>query len=257
MRLSRSAAVLTAVGVGVALAACSSSKSTGPSAAALAVVFDSSYKADSAAGLSVRSLGEHIALVMLNEGVSPTSGSVTTDAGALSMEMVSLDAYDTSGGVVSDSILVTAGWTSDYSTILVNEFEGVSGPDLVPPHRVRVSAQQMALLRGGMARLHSDGMARVRSGGIVQVAFLAVGPAGASADSVSVSPSVATANGNCAWEGFDTDPTEFASTSPCSRITVTESFALHFPLTAGIDASFSHVTLSPAKTIPGSRTMFD
>lgn len=256
MRQSRNVAVLAAVGVGVTLAACSgSSKSaTGPTAAAAAATFDSAYLADSAFGSPARAGVERVILIMLNQGAAPSKGSITTDAGNVSVQTVGIDAYDTAGGAVADSVLIVGSWSSDYSTYLLTEYEASVGPDLVPPHRIGVSARQVAALRASIARLSGGSPVRARSVSD-QIALLVQGTVSEPADTVSISPTVAAASGSCAWEGFNIDPTEFGSSSPCSKVTITESFALHFPPATGIDASMSHISLAPAKAVSSTRVL--
>jgi hypothetical protein len=252
MRVSRSLVGLTAVGVGVAIAACSSSKSTGPSAAKLAATFDSLYRVDSAAG-SIRAQFDLLALISLNEGATPTTLSVTTDGAALSMQMVALVAYDTASAAISDSTVLVLGWTSDYTTDMATELQGTVGPDLIPRHRIGVSAARMASIRALTSRLGTGG--RVGSRSASTPAVVVQGAAVANADTVSLVASEAAASGSCTFENEPTHTTVVTATSSCTNVTVTETFALHFPLTAGIAASLTHMSLIPAKTFHGTRIL--
>lgn len=258
MRLSRILMGLTALAASVTVSACGSSKSTGPStgpkATKLAAVFDSSYRADSAAGSS-RSTFDALVLIPLNEGATPTAATVATDGGALSMQMVAAVVYDTASGAIVDSSVIVFGWTADYSTEVITVLAGVVGPDLVPPHRIEVSAGQMATIRALTRRL-SAGHVASRSGSTSAEALVFQGAAFANADSISLVASEASASGTCTFqnEPFRTIP--ITSTSPCTDVTVTETFALHFATgAAGVASSLTHMSLTPATMIAGRRIL--
>jgi hypothetical protein len=252
MRGSRSAVVLAAAGVGFALAACSSSKPTGPSAAKLAAAVDSVYKVDSAAGNSARLQIESLILISLDEGFTPTTVSVATDGSNLSMNLIGLVAYDTLGGVAADSDIITVGWTSDYQTYLLTAIEVSAGPDRIPAHRIRLSSQQMGTIRA----LTAGGRVTAR-GSTTDGAELVVGTADVIADTTSLIASEGAGTGSCKYQHivfaniFGVD----ASTVRCNPITVTQTFALHFPATVGIDATLEHMTMTPSQTAHGARVL--
>lgn len=252
MRLSRSLVVLTAVSAAAAISACSSSKSTGPSAAKLATTFDSLYRVDSAAGI-IRAQFDLLVLVSVNEGITPTTVSVTTDGGPVSMQMVGLVVIDTAAAAVHDSSVVVLGWTSDYGTEVVTSLQGTVGPDRVPPHRIAVSAERMASIRAATNRLMSGGEVTSRAGSASTSAVVVQVSASVSADTVSLIASEAAASGTCTFEGAPTHVSTVTSTSSCTNVTVTETFALHFPATAGIASTLTHMSVAPAKTMHGAR----
>jgi hypothetical protein len=254
MRVSRSLVVLTAVSAGVAIAACSSSKPTGPSAAKLAAAFDSMFLADSAT-TSTRTTFDELVIIPLNEGATPTSASVTTDGSALSMQMVGAVLYDTANAAVSDSDVILFGWTSDYSTEVVTLLAGSVGPDLIPHHRIAVSAQRMATIRAMISRLSPGGQVGSRSGAASTQAVVFQGTAAANADTISLITSEAAASGTCTFENQPFRGLMITSASPCTNVTVTETFALHFPATAGIASTLTHMSLTPAKTVHAPRVL--
>lgn len=254
MRVTRILVKLTAVSAGVAIAACSSSKATGPSPAKLAAMFDSAYRSDSTAG-SPRTTFDLFTLIALDEGATPTSASVMTDGSALSMQMVGLVAYDTGSAAVADSSELVLGWTSDLSTEVATLLQGSVGPDPVPVHRVGVSGARLTAMRALASHLSPGGRVGSRSGPPSSSAAVWQGSAQASADSISVVASDAPASGTCTFEGVSTHTPVIASTSPCTNVTVTETFALHFPATAGIASTLTHMSLAPAKTVHGPRVL--
>jgi hypothetical protein len=252
MRRTRTVFSLATLAIGVAAAACSSSKATGPSAARQAATFDSLFKADSQAH-SARVFFDVLALIPADEGATSTSVSVTTDGGSLSMHMSGLVAYDTAGGAVSDSSIYLFAWTSDYGTTLLTIATAMVGPDLVPHHRIGVSAGRLAGIRALATRLIPGG--RVTAQGAPSfAALLFQGPAVATSDTTSVTASDAPANGNCTFEGESLrEGGSLGPTSACTNATVTEAFALHFPVTTGISATLTHMSLPSAKTVPAVR----
>lgn len=254
MRLSCRLGVLTAVGAGVAIAACGSSTPTGPSPAKLAAMFDSAYRSDSVTG-SPRTTFDLFTLIALDEGATPTSVSVTTDGSALSMRMVALVLYDTASGAIADSSELVLGWNSDLSTEVATLLQGSVGPDPIPVHRIRVSASRLTVIRVLASHLSPGGRAASRSGPPSSSAAVWQGSAQAGADSISLIASDAPATGTCTFEGVSTHTSEISSTSLCTDVTVTETFALHFPATAGIASTLTHMSLAPAKAVHGPRVL--
>jgi hypothetical protein len=253
MRMTRTVFALTTFGIGIAAAACSSSKSTGPSAAKLAATFDSLFRADSLAG-SRRALFDLLALIPADEGATSTPVTVTTDGGSLSMAMSGLVAYDTAAGAVSDSSIYLFAWTSDYGTTLLTIASGMVGPDLVPRHRIRVSAERLAGIRALASHLAPGRRVTAQGAPSAFEAILFQGPAAAASDTTTLIASDAAANGNCVFQGDSLrEGTQLSPTSACTKATVTEAFTLHFPVTAGISATLTHMSLTSSKTVPAVR----
>jgi hypothetical protein len=253
MRMTRTVFSLTTLAIGIAAAACSSSKATGPSAAKQAATFDSLYKVDSQAQ-SARTAFDVLALIPADEGATSTPVSVTTDGGAISMDMTGLVLYDTAGGAVSDSSILLFAWTSDYGTTLLTIASGMVGPDIVPRHRLGVSSERLAGIRALANRLPPGGRVSARGVPSSFAALLFQGPAVATADTATVIASDAPGNGSCKFEGDSLrEGEQLTATSACTIVTVTEAFTLHFPATAGISATLTHLSLPSSKTVPGVR----
>jgi hypothetical protein len=250
--VARTVGTLATVGLGIA-AACSSSKSTGPSAAALATTFDSLVRSDSVAS-SNRQAFDLLGLIAVDEGATSTPATVTTDGGELSMDMVGLVLYDTASGAVSDSSVYIIGWTSDYSTALVTVLQGVVGPDLIPRHRVGVSAGRLAGIRALTSRASTGDRVIAQSGSLSAAATVFQGTATANADTASLTVSEAAGTGNCVFENEPLrEGNAITASSGCSSATVTEAFAVHFPSTPGIAATLTHMSLTSSKTVPAVR----
>jgi hypothetical protein len=253
MRLSRSIVVLTAVGVGVALAACSgSSKPTGLKPSPVATAIDSQYTKDTAAHGNSGVLDAFI-LLSVDEGATPVTVSVATDSGPLAMQLVGATLYDTAGGKVTDSLMLTVAWPSDFSVYLTTLVTGVVGQVLSPRPRVSVSSRQLADLRARF-RLGAAGVTPAGDTaniGLLQSATDSV----ATPDSVTVAMSEAASSQACVYQHITFTNAFFVndSTALCNRVTITQSFALHFPPKFGVSARFAHMTMSPAQTAEAAR----
>lgn len=253
MAWSRSTRILTMLGAGIALAACSSSKSTGPLAAKLAATFDSLFRADSASA-SVRAEFDELTLIALNEGATPSSVKLTTDGGLITVDMVGLSVYDTLGGAVADSDLIGFAWTSDFNTELITIAAGSVGPDLVPTHRIGVSGAQLARIRALMGAQAAPHRVSAQSTSSVD-AIVFQGPAAQTADSVSLIMTEGAGSGNCTFENEPFRVFAITSASPCTNQTITQTFALHFPPATGISASLAHISLTSSQSVHAPRVL--
>lgn len=256
MRWSRSTVVLTAVGVGVALAACGgSNKATGPTQSGTVATVDSQYTKDTAAHGNSGVL-DGLILLSVDEGAAPTNVSVATDSGPLAMQLIGAVLYDTAArDSVVDSTMLTVAWTSDFSVYLAIFVTGTVGADIIPPHRIAVTAREMAALR---ARFHlSTRAVGVTSGGDSAAVILlqsatdsAVGP-----DSLVVATSEAPTNQGCVYQHIQFTNVFFIndSTATCNFVTLTQSFTLHFPPKFGVSPRFAHMAMTPAQTTQAAR----
>jgi hypothetical protein len=260
MRQTRALVIVATVATTAAIAACSSSSSTGPSPATLAHVFDSAATVDSA---NPRSIIERLLALAADEGGRPTTVKVTTDAGTKSLNVIALEIIDTSttgSGLVTDSASLFLGYSSDYSTYLATEYDNVTGnADVVPPTRVRTGRAVLAELRG-VLHPHAGGPIAAAPSPSVQVGALVVqGDSGVNSDTTTLTSTVAPQSGACAWQHVDLShilgSSGVDSTIACTRVSVTQTFALHFPAHGGVDASLQHVTLSSAATFHGPRVV--
>jgi hypothetical protein len=255
MRWSRGTVVLTAVGAGVALAACGgSSKVAGPTRPAVVTTIDSQYTKDTAAHGNSGVLDGFI-LLSVDEGAVPTNVSVATDSGPLAMQLIGATLYDTAGGQVTDSLMLTVAWPQDFSVYLITLVTGVVGEVLTPRPRISVSSHQLAALRArfrfGARQVGVTPAGDTASIGLLQSATDSV----ATPDSITVALSEAPAAQGCVYQHITFANAFFVndSTALCNRVTITQSFALHFPPTFGVSARFAHMAMSPAQTAQAAR----
>lgn len=256
MRSSRGRVILVAVGVGVALAACGgSNKPTGPSSSQTATTIDSQYAVDTAGGHGNKAAVDGFILLSVDEGAEPTSVSVTTDSGALAMQAIGATLYDTSSaGAVTDSSLILVAWTADYNIYVVTFFSGVAGPDFIPRHRIAVSAKELATMRAFVGRPAATGEVLARAG-VTASAIEVEGDSAVQADSASITASEAPSSQGCVYQHiqFNNLFNVNDSTALCNRVTITESFALHFVPNAGVSPGLAHMSLTPAQTLQAAR----
>jgi hypothetical protein len=250
MRQTRGLVIVATVAAAAAIAACSSSSPTGPSAAALAHLFDSAATVDAS---NNRSIIERLLALAADEGGRPTGVKVTTDAGTKSLQVIALELVDTSttgSGLVTDSAALFLGYSTDYSTYLATEQANVTGnADVLPPTRVRAGHAVLQQLRSVLHANRAGGPIAAAPPPSVQFAALVVqGDSGVNADSIALTSTVAPVSGACAWQHVDLTAilgsSGIDSTIACTRVAVTQTFTLHFPAHGGIDASLQHVSMS-------------
>jgi hypothetical protein len=253
MRLSRSTVVLTAVGVGVALAACGgSSKATGPPHSTLVTTIDSQYTMDTAEHNNGGVL-DGLILLSVDEGATPTPVSVATDSGPLAMQLIGATLYDTASGAVTDSSMITIAWTADFNVYLTTFVTGIVGQSLMPRPRIIVTSRLMAALRQRFRVTSRE--AGVTPAGDTASVILLQGDSTVAPDSLTLAMSEAPSAQGCAYQhiAFTNAFGVNDSTALCNRVTITESFAMHFPSQAGVSARFAHMTMSPAQTADAAR----
>jgi hypothetical protein len=213
---------------------------------------DSQYTKDTAAHNNGGVL-DALILLSVDEGAVPTNVSVATDSGPLAMQLIGVTLYDTAHGAVSDSSMVTIAWTTDFNLYLTTFVTGVVGEVLMPRPRVLVASRQLAALR---ARFHLTSRAPgVTPAGDTANAILLQGDSTVAPDSLTVAASEAPSSQGCVYQHITfTNPFNVNdSTALCNRVTITTSFAMHFPATFGVSARFAHMTMSPAQTADAAR----
>jgi hypothetical protein len=223
------------------------------STAPLARFFDSAYVADSAAGFDgePRALFENYLALFADEGLSPVSVNVKTDAGTLQMQMMAAISYDTTAaGLPADSLSLVIGWSADYTKYfaLVTEAVGSNGPRVnrVPVAPARFAAL-MSMLRGARRTTHDA--SAIAS--LMPLVFVVDGENANVADSTA-GDIVWSGSGSCTWQHVIVSRYSADSTVACSRVNVVMSFAVHFPVEPGIDSTLSHMSIS-ATAIPAVR----
>lgn len=87
------------------------------------------------------------------------------------------------------------------------------------------------------------------------MAFLFHDSAAAATDTISLLASEAPASGMCTFENEPFRDFLITSTSPCTNVTVTGTFALHFRPAIGIPTSLAHMSLTRATTVHGPRVL--
>jgi hypothetical protein len=253
--MNRICLLVTALAGGAVVASCSSDNlMVSGGSKALEQFFDSAYVADSAAGLfeSPKTIVEGEAAFLADKGLQPTSVTVETDAGALSMQMMAGTDVDIAG-TIADSESITVGWTADYGTWLIfftGQFTGNASAATIKSHRNRSLASLMASMpgrahRGVRAEVDIDSLGGNWLGVLWDHGITTF------ADSASGMISWFGEGGHCTWQGVTLARFEADSAISCVPVSYDIGLSLH---DGGPNPSLVHVSIAP-QPIPGLRLM--
>jgi hypothetical protein len=242
---------------GAVIASCSSDTVTGPGGKLLAQILDSAYRADSAAGLSgsAKSIAEEEVAFLADEGLHPVGVAVSTDSGAIRMQMLAGASIESTQGTVTDSESVVFAWTSDYETWLIFladqsiDNSGAAGSTVI---RSRFGQSLKPLMAAMGARGHR------RMGAEVDIDSLGgdwlglIWDHGTTIDADSATGVVSWAGtpGQCKWQGVALAEERLEADSAISCVPATYSVRLDLQF-VGIP-SLTHVSI-PGQPIPALR----